>query len=191
MFSKLTKLLFVITAYAPLLIIWWGVSVYNTLKENNSITFIDFSNFQLVDLLDRLNLIYLFLLLVLICWYILFLANNKLTRNYIELKSIKSSDLNMNALIFSYFLPCIEIYKKEVIYIFGWILVLFIIALINKGTYFYNPLMKIFGYRYYEIATKKEVTYLMISKQKIINTNNVTAYSQLTDYVILNSSNKI
>lgn len=191
MFSKLIKLLFVITAYAPLFIIWWGVSVYNTLEENNSITFIDFSNFQFVDLLDRLNLIYLFLLLVLICWYILFLANTKLTINYIELKSIKSSDLNMNVLIFSYFLPCLEIYKKEAIYIFGWILALFIIALINKGTYFYNPLMKIFGYRYYEVATKKEVTYLMISKQRIINTNNVKAYSQLTDYVILNSSNKI
>lgn len=188
MFSKLTKLLFVITAYAPLLIIWWGVSVYNTLKENNSITFIDFSNFQFVDLLDRLNLIYLFLFFVHICWYILFLAQTKLTRNYIELKSIKSSDLNMNVLIFSYFLPCIEIYKKDEIYIFGWIFVLFIIALINKGTYFFNPLMKIFGYRYYEVATKKEVTYLMISKQKIINTNDIKAYSQLTDYVILNSS---
>jgi hypothetical protein len=188
MFSKLIKLIFVITAYAPILLIWWLVNVSNVLRDDNSIAFIDFSNFKFVDLFNRLNLIYLFLFLVVICWYILFLAKIKLTRNNIELKSIKSSDLNMNVLIFSYFLPCIEIYKKDEIYIIGWLLVLLIIILINKGTYFYNPLIKIFGYRYYEIATKKEVTYLMISKQKIINTNDIKVYSQLTDYVILNSS---
>lgn len=187
MFSKLIKLLFVITAYAPVIIIYWIVSVYSVLKDGKSITFIDLSSFKFVDLFERLNLVYLFLFLFLICYYILFLAKTKLTRNNIELKSIKSSDLNMNTLIFSYFLPCIEIYKKDEIYIIGWILILFIIILINKETYFYNPLMKIFGYRYYEVATKKEVTYLMISKQKLINTNDIKAYSQLTDYVILNS----
>lgn len=188
MFSKLIKLIFVITAYAPILLIWWLVNVSNILRDDNSISFIDFFNFKFVDLFNKLNLIYLFLFLVVICWYILFLAKIKLTRNNIELKSIKSSDLNMNVLIFSYFLPCIEIYKKDEIYIIGWLLVLLIIILINKGTYFYNPLIKIFGYRYYEIATKKEVTYLMISKRKIINTNDIKIYSQLTDYVILNSS---
>ena len=105
MFSKLIKLLFVITAYAPIILICWIVSVYNVLKDGESITFIDLSSFEFADLLERLNLIYLFLLLFLICYYILFLAKSKLTRNNIELKSIKSSDLNMNTLILSYFLP--------------------------------------------------------------------------------------
>src|SRR5690606_14010960 len=114
-----------------------------------------------IDLFNRLNLIFIFLFLVLSCWFIIQLANKKLTKNYIEVKSIKSSDLNMNVLVFSYFLPCIEIYKKDVVYLIVWFLALCIIIYINKGTYFYNPLMKIFGYSYYEIATKKEVTYLM------------------------------
>lgn len=48
--------------------------------------------------------------------------------------------------------------------------------------------MKLFGYRYYEIATKKEVTYIMISKEKLINPSDIKAYSQLTDYVILNTT---
>ena len=188
MFSKLIKLIFVVTAYAPILLIWWVVSVYNTLKAGEEIIIIDFFNFKIAELFNRLNLIFLFLVLIFICWYILFLAKTKLTKNNIELKSIKSSDLNMNVLIFSYFLPCIEIFKKDDIYLIGWILALFIIIIINKGTYFYNPLLKIFGYSYYEIATKKEVTYLMISKRKLINTSDINAYSQLTDYVILNAS---
>jgi hypothetical protein len=164
MFSNLFKLLFVITAYTPVLLVWWLVSVYSILNSNRTIGFIKFSGFKFIDLFDRLNLIFIFLILVLICWFIQHLATNKLTRNSIEVKSIKSSDLNMNVLIFSYFLPCVEIYKKDMVYLIGWFLALCIIVYINKGTYFYNPLLKLFGYSYYEIVTKKEVTYLMISK---------------------------
>ena len=190
MFSKLIKLSFVITAYAPVLLIWWLVSVYSVYSTNEKITFIDFNNLSIDDVFNKLNLIFIFLSLVLFCWYILYLANNKLTRNYIEVKSIKSSDLNMNTLVLGYFLPCIELHNKDVVYLIGWVLALCVVILINKGTYFYNPLMKFFGYSYYEIATKKEVTYSMISKQKLKNTKDITAYSQLTDFVILNSSNK-
>jgi len=189
MFSILFKLSFAITAYAPVFLIWWLVSVYSILNLGGTIDFIYFSDFKFTDLFNRLNLIFIFIILVLICWFILHLATNKLTRNSIKVKSIKSSDLNMNVLIFSYFLPCVEIYKKDVVYLIGWFLALFVIVYINKGTYFHNPLMKLFGYSYYEIATIKEVTYLMISKQKLKNTNEIKAYSQLTDFVLLNSSN--
>lgn len=189
MFSKLLKLTFAITAYAPVLLIWWLVNVYSILNSGDNIEFVDFSNFNVIDLFNRLNLIFIFVILVSICWYILYLATTKLTRNSIEVKSIKSSDLNMNILIFSYFLPCVEIYEKDVVYLIGWFLALCIIVYINKGTYFHNPLMKLFGYSYYEIVTKKEVTYLMISKQKLKNTNEIKAYSQLTDFVLLNSTN--
>jgi hypothetical protein len=178
MFSKLFKLSFAITAYAPVLLIWWLVSVYSVLNSGGTIGFINFSDFKFTDLFNRLNLIFIFLILVVICWFILHLA------------TIKSSDLNMNVLIFSYFLPCVEIYKKDVVYLIGWFLALCIIVYINKGTYFHNPLIKLFNYSYYEITTKKEVTYLMISKQKLKNTNEIKAYSQLTDFVLLNSSNK-
>jgi hypothetical protein len=190
MFSKLFKLIFAITAYAPVLLIWWLVSVYSILNSAKTISLINFNDFKFTDLLNRLNLIFIFLILVLICSFILHLATNKLTRNNIEVKSIKSSDLNMNVLIFSYFLPCVEIYKKDLIYLFGWFLALCIIIYINKGTYFYNPLMKFFRYSYYEIATEEGVTYLMISKNKLKNRNEIKAYSQLTDFVLLNSSNK-
>lgn len=190
MFSKLIKLSFVITAYAPVILIWWLVSVYSVFSTNEKITFIDFNNFSTDDIFNKMNLIFVFLLLVLCCWYILYLGNKKLTRNYIEVKSIKSSDLNMNTLVLGYFLPCIELHNKDVVYLIGWLLALCVVIYINKGTYFYNPLMKLFGYSYYEIVTKKEITYLMISKQKLKNTNDINAYSQLTDFVILNSSNK-
>lgn len=188
MFSKVIKLIFVTTAYAPILLIWWLVNLYNILKAGEKTQLINFDNFKIIDIFDRANLIFLFFLLVIFSWVILYLAKTRLTRNSIEVKSIKSADLNMNTLVLSYFLPCIEIYKKDSIFIIGWFFVLVITIFINKGTYFYNPMMKIFGYRYYEITTKKEFSYLMISRSKLINSNDIIAYSQLTDYVILNSS---
>lgn len=188
MFSKFIKFLFVTTAYAPILLIWWVVSIYNILKAGDKIQFISLVDFGILDIFNRTNLIFLFLLLVVSCKFILYLAKSKLTRNSIEIKSIKSADFNMNSLLISYFLPCIELLKKDVIYIIGWVVILSIIIFINKDTYFCNPLMKLFGFRYYEIATKKEVTYFMIAETKLINTSAITAYSQLTDYVILNAS---
>src|SRR5690606_13509739 len=122
MFSKLIKLTFAITAYAPVILICWLVSIYSLIQSGKSIGIINFSNFKIIDLFNRLNLIFIFLLLVLASWFILKIANNKLTRNHIEVKSIKSSDLNMNILVFSYFLPCVEIYKKDFIYLIGWFL---------------------------------------------------------------------
>jgi hypothetical protein len=189
MFSNLIKLTFVISAYAPIILIWWLVSVYNLYQSGEKLAFINLAKIELSDLFNRLNLIFLFIFVVIICWYIISSANRKLTRNKIEVKSIKSSDLNMNSLIISYFLPCVEIFKKDAVYLIIWIFILFIIALINKGTYYYNPLFKIFGYNYYEIVTKKDVTYLMISKYKLKNTIEINAYSQITNFVLLNTSN--
>lgn len=188
MFSRLIKLLFVTTAYTPIFFIWWLVSIFNIFNSGGNIQMINFVEFKITDLFNKTNLIFLFLFLSVTCWLILYFAETRLTRNNIEIKSIKSADLNMNALIFSYFLPCIELYKKDTIALIGWFTALLITILINKGTYFYNPLIKCFGFRYFEIATKKEVTFLMISKKKLINASDITAYSQLTDYVILNAS---
>jgi len=116
------------------------------------------------------------------------IAKNKLTINRIDIKSIRSADLNMNTLLLSYFLPCVELFKKDTIFIIGWVIVLLCLIIINKGTYFYNPILKLLGFRYYDVTTKDGVTYTAISKSKLINANDMKLYSQITDYVILNQS---
>ncbi|MFY8097917.1 MAG: hypothetical protein ACOVMH_08885 [Flavobacterium sp.] len=171
MFSNLLKLIFVATTYSPVLLIWYGVGVYNNKNFNH--------NFFIVPL---------FILLLLLCVILLLLSETKLTRNYIELKSVKNAEANIAPLMISYFLPCVELINKNKFFILVWIGILFFMIFIYKRSYFYNPLIMLLGYRYYEIATVKEFTYIMISRNKIINKNQVNAYSQLTDGVILNSS---
>jgi hypothetical protein len=121
-----------------------------------------------------------------LAFYLIYIAKNKLTINTIEIKSIKSADSNLITMIFSYFIPAIELYYKNPFVIISYCIFLTIIIFVNKGAYFYNPIMRFLGYRNYEVVTKKELTVIVISNQKLINTNDVKAYSQLTDYVILN-----
>lgn len=187
MFSKLFKLMFAITAYSPILLIWWVVGVFSFIGEDGKTQIHNLTDISFFDLKNKYWLVIIFILLLVYCWFLLHLAHTKLTKNHIEVKSIKSSDFNMTTLLLSYFLPCIEFYKKDTIFIVAWIVVLALIILISKNSYFYNPLLKLFGYRYYEIATKKEVTYTMISKRKLINSGDINTYAQLTDYVILNT----
>lgn len=188
MFSKLFKLLFVLTTFSPILLVWWVVGIFSFQDLENNIKYRNYSELNMEILKAKINLPILFVILLFLLVFILFLANKKLTRRKLEIKSIKSSDFNSNSIIFSYFLPCVELYKKEFIFIAFWFVALIIVILINRKTYFFNPLLQLLGYRYYEIATIKEVSYIMVSKRKIINKNDVNAYSELTDYVILDST---
>jgi fatty-acid desaturase len=188
MFSKLFKLIFVSTSYSPILMIWWIVGIFSYEDKEHKIQYRNFSELTFEIIQNKIFLPISFIVAISLLLFILYLANTKLTRNTLEIKSIKSSDFNSITILISYFLPCVELYKKDLIFIFFWFLILLLIVFINKSTYFFNPLVKLLGYRYYEIATKKEVSFTMISKRKIINPNDVNAYSQLTDYVILDTT---
>ena len=188
MFSILFQLMFVVTAYSPILLIWWVVGIFTFIGEDGKTQIRSITAISFFDLKNNYWLIIIFILLLVFCLCVLHLARTKLTKNHIEVKSIKSSDFNMTTLLLSYFLPCIEFYRKDTIFIVAWVIVLVLIILINKNTYYYNPLLKLFGYRYYEIATTKEVSFTMISKRKLINSRDINTYVQLNDYVILNTN---
>ncbi len=181
MFSNIIKILFVLTAYSPVFLIVGIVEIINIHKEGYSIIFVESGK----EIFNRINLFFFFLILLPLSALIIAWAKNNLTKNTIEIKSIKSADSNLPPFIVSYFLPCIELVKKDSTYLIVWCLMLAIIILINLKTYFYNPCLKLFGYRYYEISTKKDVTFTIISKDKLINANQVKSYSHLTDYVII------
>ena len=73
------------------------------------------------------------------------------------------------------------------IYIISVAIIILVATVINKSSYHFNLIVKLFlNYRYYEIQTKNEVTYFMLSKQKLINSKQVNKYVQLTDYLLIN-----
>ena len=125
MFSNLIKFVFILTGYSPILLIYWVVGVYNSKCY-----------------LTNIFIVPTFLGLILLCWYILKLAKTKLTVNEIQLKSLKPADNNFMPFILSYFLPCVELHKKDFIFICIWLFLLFLVVLINKNSNHYNPILK-------------------------------------------------
>ncbi len=40
-----------------------------------------------------------------------------------------------------------------------------------SDTYLVNPLLRLFGYRFYEVTTEDQITYTLVSRHKIVNTD--------------------
>jgi len=131
-----------------------------------------------------------FAVCVAICWLLLKLAIKHLPIYTIQIKSIKSSDLNFTPMLLSYFLPVAKLQFKtwnDNIFLVVTLLLFFLLARIAQSTYHFNPILRlIFGYKYYEVQTKKEVTFLMLSKETLVNPDHIHSYIVLTDSVVLN-----
>lgn len=175
MLSNLLNFLFIASAYSPILLIYWVVSVIKTNCYKTHWIFL-----------------LIFLAILLLCWSILYLIKRKLTRNSIEIRSLKSVDNNFKLMIVSYTLPCVDLFTQDPLSLYNWfaLIVLFILFIfMSKGSFYYNPILKfVFGYRYYEIQTKEGLSCILLSQKKLINTSQVKTYSQLTDYVIIDAT---
>lgn len=193
MFSNFLKYILTITAFAPILFCLWIASI---LQQSKNLKFyFDISSFDIFlngicNLIKTHYLLLLFLLIVVICIRIMNKAVKNLTVNAIELKSIKPGDQNLTALLLGTILPFCKLFlndSKDLIYIISVAIIILVATVINKSSYHFNLIVKLFlNYRYYEIQTKNEVTYFMLSKQKLINSKQVNKYVQLTDYLLIN-----
>ncbi|AXY73635.1 hypothetical protein D3H65_06410 [Paraflavitalea soli] len=169
MFSKPIKYLLVATSIAPIVFVYWLVGVLRS-----------------KDLSSNYGLLITLVLLLVACKVILNFAEAHLEVRSINLKSVKSADHNIISFLFVYLLPIFDFVKKDDYYIWAFVVIVVFVVIINTNTYHFNPLLSlVFRYKFYEVATKGEITFILITKQQIINVEDVRKYIQLTPYVIL------
>jgi len=172
MFSRIIKYLLVATSVAPIVFVYWLVGA---LRKG--------------DPLNRYWLLIVLAALVGICKYLLSTATTQLDKRTIQLKSVKSADHNIISFLFVYLLPIFDFVKKDEYYAWAFIIIVVFVIIINTNTYHFNPLLSlVFGYRFYEVATMQEFTYILIAKKELVNRDQVTQYVQLTPYVILDAT---
>lgn len=198
MYSNFIKFLTPLTGLSPILFSLWLVRII--LNWDNLTVFIDLKNFDSVskgflNILNNHGLLFIFLLILWFCKYLLNQSIKDLTRFKIEVKSIKPADINFVTILFSYILPFSKIYFSEIkdyAFIMVYLILYSIYAFITKDSYHYNLIFKLFGYRNYEVQTRDEVTYLLLSKTEIISPSYVTSCVKLADSMLINvSQNKI
>lgn len=186
MYSGLVKIIIVLTGLSPILLSYWIYQMYvNYVHIEIRISFEDWSSF-----LDDLLLFFTtnfflvaFIAFLFLTKFIIKHAIRNLTIGEIELKSIKTADNNFNPILFSYLTPWFKPY--DFIFIIGVCLLYGVYIVISKNTSHFNLILRLFGYKYYEVQTKKEITYLMLSKRYLINTNQVNKYVSLSNNMII------
>lgn len=189
MLSNYLRFVLILLNVSPALVILWIVNFFPKLSCYFQSTE-KHTNAKLTN--EDFYLLEVFIICVAINWIILFLATKTLPVYSIQLKSIKSADMNFHPMFMSYFLPLAKLQFKElndIVILVITILLFLVLAFIGKTSYHFNPILRlIFGFKHYEVQTKNEITFIMLSRKTLINTNQVNAYTQLADYVILNST---
>jgi hypothetical protein len=121
-------------------------------------------------------------------------ARKKLTIGRIELKSVKPGDMNFGPLLFGIILPFYKIYDpnlSDIYYLGGFAFIAIVFAFTMKSSFHFNIILKLLlGYKHYEVATTGEITYLLLSRHKIVNRKQVEKYVYLTDHMLINMSDK-
>ncbi len=189
MLSYKLKLALGLLNFSPVFVILWFANitsqvVNNILVGKNIFVGIQFTDFYLLGY---------FLLCFFLCMSILKLTKKTIPSYSIQLKTIKSVDTNFHTFFISYLLPLAKLHFSQINDLVMLIisLILFIIlSIISTKSLQFNTVLRIIGFKHYEVQTTDGLYLIVLSKELLLNTNQVKSGIRLTDYVILNSTSK-
>ncbi len=169
MLNKATKFFFVLTSFAPVLFTLW----FSKFSKN-------------WHLIDGLWYLIITVVLILFCFLIIKSSEKYLEKITINIKSLSTSDKEIIAFIIVYLLPLINKYSLQI----NSKLLIFVIALLfisvwTTNSYHFNPLLGLFGYHFYEVTTEGDVTYILITRENLVNTKKIKTVVQISDYMLL------
>lgn len=196
MYSNFIKFVLAFTGLSPILLSYWIVKSLQSFNKFNIYLKIDSWQVAidgLKNIIINHYLLILFILVFTLCRFLFLQGLKNLSIGAIKLKSIKSVDINFNPILFSYILPWSKFFFKnneDLIFLIGFIIIYLIYTYLGKNSYHYNLILRLLGYKNYEVQTNKEIGYLLLSKINLINVNQVENYIQLSDYMIVNISSK-
>jgi hypothetical protein len=110
---------------------------------------------------------------------------------YRKIKVVAGKSISGDALSFlvAYLLPLIpKLSGKTDVEFISVVFVLAFFVVFHSNSYYFNPMLTILGYRFYEVTTDANITFVSITKRKLKNIKQVDTVVQLTDHMILEKS---
>lgn len=173
MLSKLAKLLLVLTSLAPILFSFSFVSWLRGRPWLEVVTY----------------------LLVAACLTVIAVAiirqsRRHLTKSTIQIESLKTVDKEIIGFLLAYLLPLVSHPLAPVIdwRVGAFVLAIFFVVVWGTHSYNFNPLLGILGFHFFEVTTSAKVTYVLITRQDLYNTRNVTDVVQISEYMLLDAT---
>lgn len=148
MLNGLARLLLVSTSLAPILLIYAAAIV-----EERSVL--------------ATGLAVASVLLVLLCWLLLFYVTRVPGTESIEITSVSGKDTEIVSFLVAYMLPVLLGKQLESNL---WALIVFVavlgLVLFKANVHHVNPLMGMLGYHFYEVEASSKIKYLMITRRR-------------------------
>ena len=166
--SRFAKLLLTITAIAPVLLTYALISFLNC------------------NTTEAVILFFIFLILVFICFSLLYHMKKNLERMNFQADSAEVADSENIAILVLYLLPLLSGRSitpdwkvwLPVVLVFG-------LAIIASYGYHFNPLLGFFGWHFYKVRSKENVIYVLITKKQLVNVTEMIEVGQLTEYMLV------
>jgi hypothetical protein len=193
-YSRIIKFIIALSGLFPILLIFWLEELFQNWKILIVYFDLKHAGAGLLEIFSRHWALILFCILLLLCRTILRNAKTTLPSVTFNAKSIKPADPNFLSVLLSYLAPWFKVLLKtdqDYIYVFGFLLIAFCLALITSESYQYNLSFRLFfGYKNFEVQTTDEITYLVLSKNNLINKKHITQVATLTDYMLINTTDE-
>ncbi|NHN38948.1 hypothetical protein G8764_16690 [Pseudomaricurvus alcaniphilus] len=167
--TKLAKLLLVLTSTAPILL---------------TLAFVEFITQK--DWSIILPLILVVVAFALFCFYILGQAPKKLESFPITSVSLKPADNEIVGFVLAYLVPILNTGYNEInFFLMAFIYLLFVVIAWNSNAYHFNPILGVLGFNAYEVTTKDNITYVLLTTKTLRKNSDISNVCQLTQYMLL------
>lgn len=176
--SQLVRFLFTVTSLAPLFLTYAVVFLFND-RFAFALTANNVKGFLCIVAMAAL---------VLICQRVLTFYSNKVPSGPMQITSLRVADRSAITFVVVYLLPLVTVQGIEIRPIILLVVVGLLAWLIyHSEAYLVNPLLSMwpFKYHFYEVTTKEEVTYILVSRREILNTRDQLEVKQISTYMFL------
>ncbi len=160
--SPFIRFLFTLTSLAPMCLVYAALFTF----DSEPILSLTENRIKAVICLAVMGL------LVGICLAVLWFYAKKVKQRSLQISSLRAADAPAIGFVAAYLLPV----AFESAFMVQWGVLVVVLALLAwlvyvSDTYLVNPLLRLFGYRFYEVTTKDQVTYILVSRRRIVNTD--------------------
>lgn len=168
MFGRLAKFLLIASALAPVGLVYAWIVWRN---RQHGVT---------------IGIVAACVLLVLTCTFLLRQARTSLERFPLKITSVEPADRENIAFMLLYISPLFTSELGQLnINLLIPTLVIFTLLTATGYNYHFNPLLGLAGWHFYKVESAEGVTYVLITRKQLRNTNTIKQVGQLTEYILI------
>ncbi|MCX4384213.1 MAG: hypothetical protein OSJ39_00265 [Clostridia bacterium] len=174
--SKFVKIIWTVTSYAPLMLVC-GIALFVDSLTIKQIT---------GDLWIGCVVFAIGVVCIPICFGLLALAKKSLPKSKLVINATSPGDTNSLSSMIAYLLPVVTLSITDInLWVLCAMIFIIILMLLWTKAIFVNPLVYLFGYRYYDIQASSGMSYTLLSRQKRFNPKAVEMVIELFDEMYL------